>query len=266
MKSILVLIFTVFTLFASNIETDLLSVEGDYATIKIDHIDVGVSGFVVHKLTHNRSYIVNKAVVESFDKEAKEATLRLSPFTLFVNNNLPTLKLHAQKGDKAILAFGYNRGVVITPSENSYYTLTRSMKNEVFVHPDVYATFLSYRGHPTPLKEDFSDFCNNVSVGLLFFYIEQNLYTTDCQTFKILNIQKAPLEEDLEEKLPFYSRVEKIEANWFGEGSDRLKDYTSYYYKLLYNYNKNNATLESNIEKSQNKQVIKLSKSLIWED
>jgi len=115
---------------------------------------------------------------------------------------------------------------------------------------------LSYKGHPTPLQKDFKNFCNNVSVGLLFFYIEQNLYTVDCHSFKILNIQNAPLQQK-EQKLPFYSRLEKIEANWFGEGSDELEDYEPYYYELLYKNNETNAKLIQNIQNSPDANVSK---------
>ncbi len=259
MRKLFLFIFLLGSLFASTITTPIVSVQGDTATIDIDHIDVGVSGFVVHKLSDNRSIIVNEVTVKSFDKEKKEAKLKLAPFTLFANNNLPTLKITAGAGDIAVLAFGYNRGLIIAPSEKIYYTLKRAMQHEVFVHPDVFATLLSYKGHPTPLQEDFTGFCDNVSIGLLFFYIEQNLYTVDCHSFKILNVQPAPLEQE-SKKLPFYSRVEEIDANWFGKGSDRLEDYEPYYYELLYKNNKNDKTLIESIKNSKDANVTELFK------
>jgi len=247
------------------LEVELLDVNGTEAKVSIDQIDVGVSGFVVHRLADDRHFIVNSAVVSAFDPKKKEATLKLSKYTLFTNNNLPTLKLTAQKGDTAVLAYAYGRGLLIAPQESIYYTLKGAMKNETFIHPDIFATMLSYRGHPTPLQEDFEDFCNNVTLGLLFFYIEQNLYTTDCHTFRILNIQKAPLKQS-EEKLPFYSRVEKIEANWFGKGSKRLEDYEPYYYELLYRNNKDNKALKEAILHSADANVSKLAHDLDLED
>ena len=250
---------------ASALEVEVLEVNGSQATVGIDQIDVGVSGFIVHKLDKDRHFIVNSAVVTAFDPAKKKATLKLSKYTLFTNNNLPTLKLSAQKGDTAVLAYAYGRGLLIAPSENIYYTLTGAMKNETFIHPDIFAAMLSYRGHPTPLQEDFEGFCNNVTVGLLFFYLEQNLYTVDCHSFRILNIQKAPLKQT-EEKLPFYSRVQKIEANWFGKGSTRLKDYEPYYYELLYKNNKDNGALKEAIQHSQDANVSKLANDLDLED
>jgi len=236
MKYILILLWFSISLFGSYIKSEIESVNGDEVTIKIDEIQKGISGFVVHKLSNNRSTIVNSVRVVDYDKEAKVAKLKLLDFTMFRNNNLPSLKYKAQKGDIVILAFGYNRGLLIAPNEEIYYILTKAMKGELFVHPDVFATLLSYNGHPSPLKSDFTGFCNNVSVGLVFFYIEKNLYTVDCNSFKILNVQKAPLKQEKTQK-PFYSRVEKIDANWFGEGSDEIENYEQYYKELLEEYN-----------------------------
>jgi hypothetical protein len=246
--------------FASLIEVPIQSVDGDEATISIDKIDVGVSGFVVKKIATNHTSIVNGVSVVRFDPATKTAYLKLKPFTMFVNNNLPKGKWHAQKGDSVILAFGYNRGLLIAPSEETYYTLKQAIKGEAFVHPDVFATLLSYRGHPTPLQKDFTAFCDNVSIGLLFFYLEQNLYTVDCHSFKVLNMQQAPLKQASQTKLPFYSRVEEIDANWFGEGSQELEDYEAYYYNLLYKNNKENTQLLTNMKNSQDPKVQALVK------
>ena len=261
MRYILFLILMKMALLGANIESKIVTVSGDEATISLPKADIGISGFVVHKLAPDHSMIVSSATVTGFDTKQGKATIKLSPYTLFRNNNLPTLKLEPQPGDKVILAYGYDRGLLIAPNEEIYYRLTRAMKDETFVHPDVFATLLSYHGHPTPLKEDFSSFCNNVTTGLVFFFLEQKLYTVDCQSFKILNVQNAPLEQK-NEKLPFYSRVEKIEANWFGAGSDELEDYEPYYYELLYKYNPKNETLIKSIESSTENNVTKLAKEL----
>jgi hypothetical protein len=116
------------------------------------------------------------------------------------------------------------------------------------VHIDIFATIISYRGHPTPLKEDFNAMNLASSVGLLFIYLDKKLYTVDIKTFVILSISDAPLVQDTLQ-LPFYSRVEKIEANWWGEGSNELEVYEPYYFELLKEYNPQNKVLLENIEK-----------------
>ena len=261
MRYIILSLLLSISVFGSIYKTHILDVKGDIATIKIDDAQKGVSGIVVKKLAKNRSIIINNAEVIDFDKNKKIAKLKLTKFTMFKNNNLPDGKWSAKKGDLVIMAFGYSRGLIIAPDEDIYFTLKKAIRNEVFVHPDVFATMLSFNGHPTPLKSDFQSFCNNVTIGLLFFYLEKKLYTVDCKTFKILNVQNAPLEKN-EEKLPFYSRVKKIDANWFGEGHEELEDYEPYYYELLYKANKDNTALKKAIISSDDENVTKLAKEL----
>ena len=237
-----VFIFTA-TLFGGVLKSTILSVNEDKteATIKISNIDIGVNGFVVHSIEGNHNIILKNAVVIKFDKNTKIATLKLSEFTALKNNALPSGKWKVQIGDKAVLAFGYTRGLLIAPSEEIYYRITRHSKLQ-WVHPDIFATILSFNGHPTPLREDFTKLSITSSVGLIYIFLDKQLYTVDSKSFKILTVIKADLLQD-ETDLPFYTRVPEIDANWFGEGSDELEYYEPYYYKLLAEANSNNKTL-----------------------
>ncbi len=238
MKTILLLTFICFELMASIIKAPVLSIDGNTITAKIEKVDVGVSGFVVHRIAKEHTSILKNATVIAYDKEKKIATLKMSNFTALRNNSLPSGKWKIVVGDEVQLAFGYSRALLIAPSEEIYHRITKSVRIQ-WVHSDLFATVLSYRGHPTPLKEDFEAMSIATSVGLLFIYLDKKLYTIDIKSFKILSISDAPLTQD-SVKLPFYSRVEKIEANWFGAGSNELTEYAPHYYKLLVEYNKKN--------------------------
>ena len=171
----------------------------------------------------------------------------MKKFNGLINNALPSGTWKAVVGDSVELVFGYSRSMLIAPSENIYHRITKSVQTQ-WVHIDIFATVLSYHGHPTPLKEDFDAMNIASSVGLLFIYLDQILYTVDIKTFVILSISEAPLVQDTLQ-LPFYSRVEKIEANWWGEGSSELEAYEPYYFGLLKEYNPLNKVLIENIEK-----------------
>jgi len=253
MKYILLLILLTFNLMAGLIKAPLLSVDNENktATVELERVDVGVSGYLVHAIAENHSSILWNVTVTEYDKESKIATLKLSKFDALNNNALPTGKWEAEEGDKVELAFGYSRALLIAPSEEIYHQVTKSVKVQ-WVHVDIFATILSYRGHPTPLKEDFDAMNIASSVGLLFVYLDKKLYTVDIRSFVILNISDAPLVQD-SVQLPFYSRVETIEANWWGEGSNELEDYEPHYYELLAQFNKNNEELYENIRNSDEK-------------
>jgi len=132
---------------------------------------------------------------------------------------------------------------LIAPSEEIYHRITRSVKNLQWVHPDIFATILSFNGHPTPLREDFTRLSIETSVGLIFIYLDEKLFTVDARSFKILTITDAKLKQD-STQLPFYTRVEEIDAAWWGEGSDELESYEPYYYEVLTKANPNNKALE----------------------
>ena len=253
MKYIVLLLLFALHVFAAMIKAPIVSVDEKNmtATIKLDHVDVGVSGFIVHSLALNHTSILQNVHVINYDKESHIATLKMSEFTALRNNSLPSGKWKVSVGDEAQLAFGYSRALLIAPSEEIYHRITKSV-NIQWVHADLFATVLSYRGHPTPLKEDFEAMSIASSVGLVFFYLDQRVYTVDIKSFKILSISKAPLKQD-SVRLPFYSRIEKIEANWWGEGSDELEAYEPHYYELLVKYNKKNKQLYEIIKNGSKK-------------
>ena len=241
MKLIVLLFVVLFELSARVLKSPLVSVDKEsmLATIKVDKIDLGMSGFVYHEIAHDHSSILNNALVVAYDREKKIATIKLSPYTGLRNNSLPTGKWTASVGDTALFAFGYNRGLLIAPNEETYHRVTKSVKIE-WVHPDLFATILYFRGHPTPMKADFIAMSDMSSVGLVFIYLDQKVYMIDSKSFHILGINNAPIVED-SIKLPFYSRIDSISSKWWqfwGEENDELEEYAPHYYALLVKNNR----------------------------
>jgi hypothetical protein len=243
MKYIFLVLAMVYGLSAGVLKTPIISVdeEQETATIKVPKINYGMSGFISHQISENHSSILKNAVVVAYDSDTQIATLKLSEYDGLQNNALPSGQWKVVAGDTAIFAFGYNRGLLIAPSEEIYHQVSKSV-NIQWIHPDLFATVLSFRGHPTPIKEDFTAMSKASSVGLLFIYLDKKVYMLDINSFAILSISDAPLVQDTV-KLPFYSRVEEIDAAWWGEGSDELEEYEPHYYELLVEYNKTNKRL-----------------------
>jgi hypothetical protein len=227
-------------IFASVIKSPIISIDNNKktATIKVDHIDVGVSGFVVHHITSEHSAILKNATVIAFDNKSKIATVKMTPFNALKNNSLPYGKWKPAVGDTVELAFGYSRALLIAPDEEIYHRLSKSVHIQ-WIHPDLFATLLSFAGHPTPLRSDFTNFANSASVGLLFIYLDQKVYTVDSKSFKILSITNAPFVAEKKEK-PFYTRIKEIDSNWWGAGSSKMKEYAPHYYELLIKNNSKN--------------------------
>lgn len=255
MKYTFLLLFIAMELMASVIKSPIVTVDNEknIATIKVDSVDRGVSGFVVHSITPEHTTIMKNATVIGFDKEKKIATVKMSAFDFLQNNALPTSKYKPAVGDTVTLAFGYSRALLIAPSEAIYHEISKSVKIQ-WIHPDLFATVLSFAGHPTPLKEDFISFSNAADAGLLFIYLDKKVYTIDIKSFKILNITNAPLKQKTQ-MTPFYTRVEKIDAAWWGAGSSRMDSYAPHYYKLLVENNKKNKALYKIIANNKNQEI-----------
>lgn len=253
MKKIFLLFVLALELSAAIMKLPLLSVdeEASIATVEVEKIDVGVSGFILHTIAPGHSSILKNVVVTSYDAKTKKATLEMSDYDTLKNNALPKGEWKVKVGDTAILAFGYDRAFLLTPSEEIFYKLSKSVNVE-WIHPDIFATILSFRGHPAPQKEDFDVFTTAASVGVIFIYLDEKVYTIDAKSFVILSITDAKMVQD-NEVLPFYTRVEHIDEAWWGAGSSPLEEYAPHYYELLVEHNTKNKALYENIKKQGKK-------------
>lgn len=256
MKYIFVLVFFLSSAFGSVLSSTITSVDLDNetATIKINKIDVGMSGFVVRELNKEHSYILNSAVVKSFDKDKGLATLKLNEYKELQSDALPVGEWRAKAGDKVVLAYGYDRALLIAPNLDIYNRITKSTKTLEWVHPDIFVAILSSNSHPTPIESDFKQMSERANIGLLFIYLDQKLYTLDAKSLKVLNISDAPLEQK-SVKLPFYSRIDNIDSGWFGKGTGELEEYEPHYFELMIEYNQDNKVLQEAYKKfEQNKE------------
>jgi len=252
MKYIFLALILASQLFSSVIKSPILNVNSDetQASIKVDKVDIGMSGFVYHDIADGHGVILKNAVVTGFNKNTNIAQLKLSDYDALANSALPSGKWHVEKGNEVILAFGYTRGLLIAPSEEIYYRISRNTDIQ-WVHPDIFATILSFNSHPAPTLEDFSKMSIATSAGLVFVFLEDRVYTLDSKSFKILNISAVKLTQD-SVKLPFYTRVPEISTSWFawGEGTSKLDEYEPHYYDLLVQANPRNRTLYNIVKNS----------------
>lgn len=253
-KNIFLLLALTSSIFANVLKSPVITVDeyDDIATIKTGKVDIGMSGFIVHDLSKEHSSILKEVTVIGYNEATKTATLKMRDFNLLNSNSLPKGEWHVKVGDTAVLAFAYSRAFLVAPNEETYFQITGSAKNVEWLHPDIFASILSFNGHPSPQKEDFVNMCNSASVGLLYFFLDKKLYTVDGQSFKILHIVDAPIEQKGEQH-PFYSRIKEIDSAWWGAGSGEIDDYTEYYYELLMEYNEGNQQLLDAYNKFESK-------------
>lgn len=242
MRILFLSLFCMGMLQASPISTPLLDVNENRGSIQAPQLKVGMSGFIVRHFDDNHSSIIANVRVSSLNADTNRALIDISSYDGLRQNSLPSGNWKAKANDEVVIAYDYERALFIAPNDDAYAVFTKSIPNVEWVHPDTFATYLSHEGHPTPLVEDFHQFCTSSSIGLLYIQTGEILFTLDCKNFELLetasivNNKKASV-------TPFYSRVPAIRANWFGAGSSRLESYEPYYLEEIALNNSKNKEL-----------------------
>ncbi len=217
---------------ASPISSPLLDLQGERGTIDAPQVKEGMSGFVVRHFDATHSSIIANARVEEVNPSTHRATLSFSQYDGVKQNTLPSGKWTPKISDEVVIAYDYTRGLLIAPNDDTYTKIAKSLPSIEWIHPDLYATYLSYEGHPTPLVKDFHNFCTSNSIGILTIQSSDTLFTLDCKNFALLEIAPSVPENNVT-ITPFFTRVATIRGAWWGEGSSKLKSYEPYYLEQI---------------------------------
>ena len=181
----------------------------------------------MHYFDKEHSTIVARAELIEKDKIAFRV------FDALKQPNLPTPNIAPRAGDKVILNYLYDRGLIIAPNFKTYENIVKKHPKIEWMHPDLFAAELSKSNNPAPTKEDFKNFCNRYAVGILYFAIKNRGYFVDCYSLKSVESENITVDRT-KIKLPFYSRLKEIESGWFSfYGASEIKDYDNYYTNLL---------------------------------
>ena len=263
----LILFITLFTshLFAlinTPMHTEVISVNEKELTIPtIEGAQVGMYGAVVRWFDHEHSTALSWVEIKAI--EGDKTVLSMVPIRALEQSALPSGNWTPRDGDEVVLGYNYHRALLIAPNPSIYKKISSYPKERQWVHPDIFASIISSKGHPTPLREDFSYACRANNIGVVYFMFDKSIMTVDCHSFKIVE-NKSTSVKSTEQQLPFYTRVSHIEANWFGEGSDELEEYDAYYIGLIAENNPDNQWIQT--YKRTREQAIDDKKDSSWFD
>lgn len=193
----------------------LTNVVNDTAQINIPNLRVGQSAIIQHFYSNRKSLIVSNAYVT----ESNEAgsTLKLIPFLDIKQNAIPTSSRKPVNGDIAIINYLYDASLIIAPSQDAFSATRAKYRDNNFLHSDLFAAKLKIEGEPLPSKEVIQNYAIEQNVGTIFFVIRSKLYIVDTKTFAILERDTISYNFVEDERMPFYTRVEKIEKNPFND-------------------------------------------------
>lgn len=193
--------------------TKIQNVSKDEATIPVGNLRVGQSGIIEHTYENGKSLIVANGYVVS--SNANSSTLKITPFLDLKQNAIPTSNRVAISGDRIIMNYLYDASLIIAPSQDAFTSTRKKFTKNNFLHSDLFAVKLKAEGEPLPSKQTIQDFARAQNIGTLFFVIRNDIYVVDTKTFAILSKENISYNYIDDKKMPFYTRVEKIEESAF---------------------------------------------------
>ncbi len=191
---------------------EITNVSEETAKINIGNLRLGQSGIVRHLYKDNKSIIVSDAYVLSSNENS--STIKFIPFLGLKQNAIPTSNRKAQNKDLFTLNYLYNSSLLITPDATSFRATRLKFRDQNFQHSDIFGSYLKIQQQPLPSKSLIQDFAIQEDLGTIFIVINTKVYIVDTRTFVILETKNISYLSK-KEQMPFYTRVEKIEAGLF---------------------------------------------------
>jgi len=216
MRKIALLVFTALPLFAgffpSTVQTSVSAV-GEKSVSLSSALPVnGMSGVVVHNYGNEL-----EAIISYLTQTSSEGNAKLIETDIIHHDELPTIKTAVASGDKVIGGYLYNNVLLLAPDADTYAKITTS-HNKKWIHPDLYALFLSEEGEAVPSKENLAAFAKAYQVGLIYIVKNGSAVLLDPISGNIVG-QKAMSGLPAQAQYPFYMRFDEIQTGWFSKSS-----------------------------------------------
>ena len=181
----------------------------------------GMSAVVIH------NYGDDLAAITGYLRYEGGGRASLIENDLISHDELPAVKPKVRVHDKVIGGYLYKNILLLAPDANTYARITGSA-NKNWIHPDLYAMFLSQEGDQYPTQKNLQKFANEYQVGLIYIVQKGKALLYDPFSKRYVS-QKALSGLPAKGQVPFYTRLGKIEVSWFS------KKPKGTYYQLMRN-------------------------------
>jgi len=192
--------------FPQTVERTVTSVSKDGITLCAPFPVNGMSGAVLHTYAQGIKAITATVVQTS-------EGIKTIPYESIIHNNLPAVKTSIQVGDKVIGGYLYDTVLLLAPDAATYERITLSTQKK-WVHPDLYAAFLSRNKDGQVTKKNLAAFSQEYQVGLVYMVKKNSAVLYDPKSQKIV-AQKGFASTPMEAQVPFFTRLSKIRSGWF---------------------------------------------------
>ena len=206
--------------FPQTVHTSVKSVKGDTITLKKKFPVDGMSGVVIHNYGNDLTAITSRITQTSSDK-----SVALVSTDILHHDELPTIKTAISPKDKVIGGYLYNNVLLLAPDADTYAKIT-SAHHKKWIHPDLFALYLSVEGEDKPTRENLARFAKKYQVGLVYIVRKNAAVLLDPVSEKIVS-QKSMTDLPAKGAFPFYMRFKQRGSGWFGS------DVEGHYYNTM---------------------------------
>lgn len=195
--------------FPQTVYTSVKSVKGDTITLNKKFPIDGMSGVVIHNYGNNLTAITSRIAQTSSDE-----SVALVSTDILHHDKLPTIKTPVSPKDKVIGGYLYDNVLLLAPDADTYAKITSS-HHKKWIHPDLFALYLSVEGEDKPTRENLARFAKKYQVGLVYIVRKNSAVLLDPVSEKIVS-QKSMTNLPAKGAFPFYMRFKKRGSGWFG--------------------------------------------------
>ena len=206
--------------FPQTIHTSITSIDKKSITLSTP-LQEGMSGVVVHDYGNEIKAITSRVI----QKNTKETILIDND--IIKHDKLPTINTEVTTGDTVIGGYLYNTVLLLAPDAKTYAQITTSIDKN-WIHPDLYALFLTSYGDNVPTKQNLKSFAKKYQVGLIYIVSHDTAKLLDPISGKIVG-QKSMTNLTKKAKAPFFMRFDEIDSGLFST------DNTKSYYNIMDN-------------------------------
>jgi len=205
--------------FPPTVTTSVASASGNSVTLRSSFPKNGMSGVVIHNYGSGLSAITNRII------QTSAGHALVTDNDVIQHDSLPTINTPIHKGDKVIGGYLYNNVLLLAPDAATYAKITSSTHKR-WIHPDLYALYLSQEGEGTPNRENLAEFAKKHHVGLVYIIKKGSAVLLDPISGKYVG-QKGISGLPAKAQFPFFMRFDKIDSGWFSKSA------TGTYYNLM---------------------------------
>ena len=197
--------------FPQQIHTTIKAIEGKSVKLNTNFPVDGMSGVIIHSYANELEAITSRVV------QKNAATAALIHTDIIHHDELPTIKTTVKTGDRVIGGYLYNNVLLLAPDAETYAKIT-SQHNKNWIHPDLFALYLSSIGDGAPNKENLASFAKAYQVGLIYIISKDTGRLLDPISGKVI-AKKTLSGLPSKGKVPFFMRFDEIDSGWFGSSA-----------------------------------------------